>query len=179
MENFATAIKQGNEKAFARVYSDCKDKLYAWLLNKTNSSYLAQELLQQSFCKLWYSRASINEDLTVDIQLFRIARSLMIDELRRQIRLKEKYSLLPPTEEASDETWQAMAVRELAARIDDSLEQVHPVSKKVFLLSRQQGLSYSEISQQLSISVKTVEYHISKVLGLLRKTILLLFAFMC
>lgn len=172
--NIVTAIKEGNEKAFSDVYNTSKDKLYFWLLKKTGSSYLAQELLQQTFCKLWLSRSALNEDLEVDIQLFRIARSLMIDELRRQIRLKENLSLLPQLEESDDTTWQAYAVRELTSKLDISLQQMSPVSRDVFLLSRKHGLTYQQISEKLSISVKTVEYHISKVLNELRKTLLVL-----
>jgi RNA polymerase sigma factor (sigma-70 family) len=172
--NIVTAIKEGNEKAFSDVYNTSKDKLYFWLLKKTSSSYLAQELLQQTFCKLWLSRSSLNEELSVDVQLFRIARSLMIDELRRQIRLKENLSLLPHLEESDDTTWQTYAVRELTAKLDVSLQQMSPVSRDVFLLSRKHGLTYQQISEKLSISVKTVEYHISKVLSELRKTLLLL-----
>lgn len=174
MVNFVAAIKESDERAFAEVYNICKDKLYCWLLKKTNSSYLAQELLQQTFFKLWTSRHTLNSELSIEIQIFRIARSLMIDELRRQIRIKENFSLLPQASESDDTTWQAYVVRELTERLDDSLQQVSPTSREVFLLSRKHGLSYGQIAQQLSISVKAVEYHISKVLEILRKALLML-----
>ncbi|WEK34550.1 MAG: sigma-70 family RNA polymerase sigma factor [Candidatus Pseudobacter hemicellulosilyticus] len=176
MLNIVSQIQQDNQRAFENAYTTHKDKLYGWLLKKTQSTYLAQELLQQSFLKLWTSRAQLNPGLSLDIQLFRIARSLMIDEVRRQVRLKKHLSLMPPADTAADEIGAEQDRRALQARIDETLCQLPDTGQKVFLLSREYGLSYQQIASQLSLSPKTVEYHMSKALLLLRKALLLVSA---
>lgn len=174
MENLVNSIKSGNELAFSQAYHSSKDKLYGWALNKTHSAYLAQELLQQTYCKLWASRASLNPQLPVEVQIFRIARSLLVDEIRRQIRIKQQYELLPVPETEADLVWQACAERELKNRMEDALLTLHPTARKVFTLSRESGLTNNEIAKTLSISIKTVEYHITKALGVLRRALLFL-----
>ena len=44
----------------------------------------------------------------------------------------------------------------------------HPNAEKPFLLSKKQGLKYKEVAEELNISVKTVEIHISKALKRIR-----------
>ena len=52
-----------------------------------------------------------------------------------------------------------------------AVKSLPPVRKKVFMLNRLQGLSYKEIAQQLSISINTVEDHMSKALRQIRTLI--------
>lgn len=166
-------IKQGSVKAFEATYSLYKDKLYFWLLGKMKSEYWAQEILQQTFVKCWTNRDSLSETLDIDTQLFRIARSLMIDQLRKLANECKLLANAPKTTSQSSPHQQYDALESLQ-QIDEVVNNLPEVSKKVFRLSRESGLTYNEIAKELSISPKTVEYHISRILSQLRKTVLLL-----
>ncbi|BAV07825.1 RNA polymerase sigma-70 factor, ECF subfamily [Filimonas lacunae] len=168
-------IKQGSSKAFESIYNQYKDKLYFWLLGKMKSEYWAQELVQQTFVKCWISRENLSEDIEIDIQLFRIARSLMIDQLRK-LANERKLAVNAPvitTEEAALQQYQAKETRQ---EIDKVINTLPEVGQQVFRLSRDYGLTYNEIAKELSISPKTVEYHISRTLSQLRKTLAPVFA---
>lgn len=75
------------------------------------------------------------------------------------------------------------AEAEIQRIIDSTLQALSPKTRKVFEMSRNQGLKYREIAQRLNISEKTVETHISKALKELRQnlkaylTVLLLLLF--
>jgi RNA polymerase sigma-70 factor (ECF subfamily) len=58
---------------------------------------------------------------------------------------------------------------ELQKKIDDSIEIMPPERKKIFLMSRYDGLKYKEIAEKLGISVKTVEAQMGKALKFLRE----------
>ena len=60
---------------------------------------------------------------------------------------------------------------ELYRSIERAIDQLSPQTKRVFLLSRFEGLKYQEIAGELAISVKTVETHMSKALSLLRQAL--------
>lgn len=57
---------------------------------------------------------------------------------------------------------------EMHHALEQAIEQMAPVRKRVFKLSKVEGYSYKEIAEMLSISPKTVENHISQALKQLR-----------
>lgn len=63
---------------------------------------------------------------------------------------------------------------ELQRQIDETLQQLPECTRQVFMMSRFEGLKNREIAEQLGISVKVVEKHISKALSVLRKRIVCL-----
>lgn len=165
-------IKEGNEKAFASVYEEYKDKLYFLLLGRTKSAYLAQEVVQKTFVKVWTHRDTLNPVINIDVQIFRIARSLMIDELRK-LAVEKKRMGVVETDESEDSVNNQFQARETRIKIEQILSTIPEQGRLVFRLSREEGMTYNEIAQQLSISPKTVEYHISRILSVLRKTLIL------
>lgn len=167
-------IKQGSEKAFEAAYTQYKDKLYFWLLGKMKSEYWAQEILQQTFVKCWVSRENLSEEVEADVQLFRIARSLMIDQLRK-LANERKLTENAPEPDTHISPLQQYHARETLQEIDKIVSNMPEVGKQVFRLSREYGLTYNEIAKELSISPKTVEYHISRTLSQLRKVVTPLF----
>ena len=58
---------------------------------------------------------------------------------------------------------------ELTETINKAIEQLPPERKKVFLMSREEGLKYREIAEKLNISIKTVENQMGKALAFLKK----------
>lgn len=168
-------IKQGSEKAFEAFYTQYKDKLYFWLFGKMKSEYWAQEIMQQTFVKCWITRGNLSPEVEADVQLFRIARSLMIDQLRKLANERKLVANAPVTE-ADDTTTQLYHAKETRQEIDKIINTMPEVGKQVFRLSREYGLTYNEIAQELSISPKTVEYHISRTLTVLRKSMAQLLA---
>lgn len=156
------------------MYRQYKDKVYFWLLGKMKSEYWAQELLQQTFVKVWVSRGTLSADVATDVQLFRIARSLMIDQLRKLANERKLAGQVmgAVAEESTEVHYQ---VKEMRQEIDKIIHALPEVGKQVFRLSREYGLTYNEIAEELSISPKTVEYHISRTLRMLRKSLAPLF----
>ena len=69
-------------------------------------------------------------------------------------------------EEPSDETMEA---QELKTLLYDEIYRLPTKCRQIFLFSRQEGMTYAEIANQLNISVKTVENQISIALKRLRK----------
>ncbi len=173
----AQNIKQGSVKAFEAIYHLHKNKLYFWLLGKIKSEYWAQEILQHTFVKCWINRESLSDTVDIEVQLFRIARSLMIDQLRK-LANERKLAANAPEADTQTSPLQQYDAHETLQQIDKLINNLPEVSKQVFRLSREHGLSYNEIAKELSISPKTVEYHISRILSLLRKAVLLLSAFL-
>ena len=145
----------------------------AYHYSKTGDKSFSEECCQLCFIKLWEFRHTLKQEIPFDRQLFQIAKTTLIDQIRKSVR--ERLRL----QELRKNTVQTEAIpqyeTDITSRITHALENLPPIRKKVFVLNRIQGLSYKEIGQELSISDRTVEKHISLALKQLRKILHLFF----
>lgn len=152
------AIKEGNQIEFEKSYSIWHSKVFMYFFQKTKSNYMAEELVQLTFIKLWNFRHTLNEQLPLEAQLFTIARTTLLDHLKKhaiQQRLIEEIKFeIPQSVEAS---WDFDYQKQIQA----ALNILPPVRKQVFVLNRVEGFSNREIAHKLEISIRTVEKHIS------------------
>jgi RNA polymerase sigma-70 factor (family 1) len=153
------AIKQGNKRQFEKTYTLYHSKVYTYFFRKTRSVYMAEELVQLTFIKLWNSRHTLNEVLPLEAQLFTIARTSLLDFLRKQANQDKMLEALK-LEKTAAHTEPGLEF-DCHKQIQVSLNILPPVRKKVFLLNRLEGFSNKEISEMLEISIRTVEKHIS------------------
>lgn len=151
-------LKSGNLTAFQQVYGLYHKKLYVFVLKKTGSEYLAEEIVQLTFIRLWEKRKSIPLDFPVSVLLFRMAGTILIDQIRKEAARKRLMTRV----EVEDTIDSNAEYKNTLAAFEHVVELMAPVRKKVFKLSRFEGYSHKEISEKLSISPKTVENHISK-----------------
>ena len=166
-------IKEGNRLAYSKVFEEYHLKLYQYIYKHTQSAWYAEETVQLTFVKLWDKREQLSEDHDISTQLFRIAKSTLIDLLRKEtlrhtVELSDTFISASPAEE--DLVYKDQLQNVLAA-----IEELPAQSRQVFKLSRLGDLSHKEISQQLSISPKTIEGHITRALKYLRKGLISLF----
>lgn len=163
-------IKMDDDKAFEEAFNTYHRKLYYYVLSKTQSDFQAEEIVQLTFIKLWKYRSSLNEELPLSAQIFRITKTVLIDQFRKEclnINLKNNLGTNPTFEvnAATSNLFKSDLIKHLQYR----LNQMPPVRRKVFELSRFEELSHKEIASRLSISPKTVENHINLSLKYLRK----------
>ena len=167
-------LKDGDAFYFKRVFDQYHQKLYFFILYKTKSGYIAEEVVQMAFTKLWQCRQTLKEEYTISTQLFRIATTILIDYLRKYNNKDAVTAGLDVVniEKGIDSTTEKMIGAELQKRISEAVNDMPPVRKQVFEMSREHGMSYREIAETLSVSSKTVETHIYKALKQIKKHII-------
>lgn len=159
MLNYIQNIKSGDHVSYEIVFKLFHKKVYAYFLKKTASEDMAQELTQLAFIKLWNFKHTLSEAHELDLQLFRIAKTVLLDYFKKLANddrnLKLYYSSISEEAGTHEQNFDAHQQLEVALSV------LPPTRKKVFVLNRLGGYSYKEISDQLSISPRTVEKHIS------------------
>ena len=130
----------------------------------------AKDLAHRAFMKVWEKREAVPEGSNVKALTYRIAHNLSINYIRDHKKFCDEEELQTVESENSDADNDIKAA-ELEAAVIDTINHMPAKSKKVFLMSRYDQLSYNDIAGQLGVSIKTVEAHISAALKLLRKKI--------
>jgi RNA polymerase sigma factor (sigma-70 family) len=164
------ALRSGDPIIFKEVFHQYYETIYHYVLKHTGAEFIADEATQLTFIKLWQHKGSLDEDLDLHIQLFRISRTTLIDLIRKQnterIRLAEENLDKAAN---SDNVWETVTLHDLQGRLILNLEAMPVVRRKVFAMSRLYFMSNKEIASSLSISVKAVEFHITHAIRNLRK----------
>ncbi|RFM36808.1 RNA polymerase sigma-70 factor [Chitinophaga silvisoli] len=179
--NSISALKEGDPSVFSDIFHEFHKKVYFYVLSKTHSPYIAEETTQITFIKLWNYREQLDESELVDKLIFRIAKATFIDLLRKEA-VKERFlQQESPAKTDDPNTLETIASKELLSRVRQVVEEMPPMRRKVFELSRYEFKTYKEIAAQLSLSVKTVENHMSLALSYLRELLLflLLLLYLC
>ncbi|QHS63453.1 RNA polymerase sigma-70 factor [Chitinophaga agri] len=175
--NTISALKEGDPSVFSDIFNEYHRKVYFYILSKTHSPYIAEETTQITFIKLWDYRHQLNESEPVSRLIFHIARATSIDLLRKEVVKGRFLKQERPREEDTGNIADTLEAREMLLRVRQAVTHMPPVRRKVFELSRYEFKSYKEIADQLSLSVKTVENHMSLALSYLRNLLLLLLLF--
>ncbi len=171
-----TAIREGDHGVFLEVYELMHAKLFRFFLKKIFLHDTAKDLTQQCFIRLWQFRHTLSDQHPLEKQIFIIARSLLINHIKKeatQTKLKIAAgkafveAIAPLDEELTDKKM----------RVSAAIETLPPVRRRVIILKTFHGFSNKEIAQQLKISVKTVEDHVTKAFRHIRQVVALLILF--
>jgi RNA polymerase sigma-70 factor (family 1) len=125
--------------------------------------------VQEIFVSLWLKRATLPANLDLKSYLFQAVRFKIYDYLDKQ-SVREQYATYFALHEpaSANLTEQQLAFDELNTLLDQQIEVLPETTRKIFIMSRVKGFSIPEIAQELHLSIKTVEYHLSKALKHLR-----------
>lgn len=151
-------LRKGDEQAFRELYVRHNRQVLAFAIHLTHSAVDAEDILQDTFLKLWTSRANLPEIDRVDNYIFMMARNRTLDHLRKVAQQQKLIDQVwANISEISEELEQQLDARESKQLISKALETLSPQKQTVFQLSRQQGLSHEEIAQQLRLSKSRVK----------------------
>ncbi|MBW8331717.1 MAG: RNA polymerase sigma-70 factor [Prolixibacteraceae bacterium] len=166
-------LRKGDKKAYELVYDEFFGMLYHLCLNYLHDEKVAEELVQDTFMKLWEIRETLNDQINIRNFLYTITKNNCLNYLRNQkISLKHqeniKYLEMQFNYEALEKLGNYLQFEELRNKIDEAISKLPAEVTETFQLSRFEELSYREIADRQGISIKTVEARISKALRILR-----------
>lgn len=165
-------LKSGSYEDFDRLYAIYSDLLYGFVLNLTKSSSEAKDILQETFLRVWQTRANLSEEMSFKSYLYTIARNLIIDSFRSQMRnvAFEEYINSDAYQNYTEDTVETgLDFEDFRKRFENAKGKLTERQLEVFELSREQGLSITDIGKKLHISEKTVKNQLSLAMKTLRE----------
>lgn len=162
------ALHTDDESSFTEIYQRYCYQLFTVAHRKLKSREVAEELVQDLFENLWNRRAS-HEIVQLKQYLFSALRYRIINYVKaKQVRAGyELYCRLASTK-VDTITEDSLAHSELSAAVLAGMRKLPAKTREIFQLSRLEQYSVAEISGRVNLSEKTVEYHLTKSLKLLR-----------
>lgn len=172
------ALRNGDEVAFTSYYISFVDPLVDFLTKLLGNEDEAKETVQEVFIKLWENRGSIDPDKKLDSFVYTTARNMAFNIIRkRQVHSKyvdEQFFKGADLGLGADDN---LITRETEILLDLVINSMPSQRRKVFTLSRKEGMTYEEIAQELGISLDTVKTHMKLALKDIRGAILVYLAF--
>jgi RNA polymerase sigma-70 factor (ECF subfamily) len=173
LDDLINRVKRDDSEAFDLLFYMYAEKIFKFSLTFFNNEIEAEEIVQEVFLKIWLKRKTITDPITFNAFIYTIAKNLIFNNLKKNVyRKKYEYYIYANRQIGRNETESHLLQEETKKRIEISLNALPKKRKKVFLLSRQEGLKNKEIAERLNLSIKTVETHISLSLKYLRKILL-------
>jgi RNA polymerase sigma-70 factor, ECF subfamily len=185
-DQLAMRIKLGDEQAFELFFRKYNIRLCAFANKFLDDPEESQEVVQDMFVKIWEAREEIDPENSLKSYVFKTVQNLSLNRLRRkkvESRYIEIYKLVY-IDNQEFSAHESLLGKELEAHIVHTIKKLPSECRKIFDLSRSEGLKYKEIAETLNISVKTVETQMSKALRSFRLELidyinLLLIALIC
>lgn len=157
-------LRNGDTKSYNAIYSFYCGKVYNFILRISDGNqFLAEEITQNTFIKLWEKRAELEAEGSFSNFLFTIAKNLFINEIRHKVR-EALYtsSVVEANEETHHSTEKDIEFNLLEERINQLLLELPPSRRQIYILSKLRRYSNKEIAALLNISENTVESQLTK-----------------
>lgn len=162
-------VAEGDEMAFRKIFHSYNQRLFPFVLKMVKEEVAAEEIVQDTFIKIWENRASIGEMENPGGYVFTISTNKTLNYLKKaanDTRLREKLLLRVKDEQNYAE--ELLAYKESNELIKGLVELLPPQRKLIYHLSREEGLGYDDIAAQLKISRHTVKNQLVDALRFLR-----------
>jgi RNA polymerase sigma-70 factor (family 1) len=165
-EELAVLLKAGNEPAFTEIYNRYWDKLYLQAHRLLKDTDAAEEIVQDVFLMIWKKRADLNIQ-SLKSYMAAMTRYAVYRFISKDKRTKQHENIIGMiTAEAAAETdIDNKLLLEIVTQLSNKLPEK---CRLVFVYNKLHDQSLADVAEQLNISQKTAEGHLTKALRVIR-----------
>lgn len=166
-------LGKGDHKAFDDLFMQYQPRVKNFLKGFVKDEEEALDMTQEIFFRIWVNREIISKVDSFKAYLFRMAKNMIYDYYEHNL-IKDTYNLRQKENSLYTDILdieEKIYADELSLLIDIAVENMPDQRKRIFKMSRKEGLSNDEIASCLGINKRTVENHITTALAELRKMI--------
>ena len=150
------------------MYAHFYQPLCVYAMNYNANRIEAEDIVQETFLYIWSKRKKIVISTSLNSYLYRAVYNKLMDSYRQKKRRDEKllsyYNEALNTIIGTDDSYKEARLNQL----EKCIEELPKRCRKVFYEKKIKGLRSKEISENLDISVKTIEGHITRAFKLLK-----------
>lgn len=177
-EQLIDRMRDGDSGALGVLYVRYSAMVHDFALRFSGDDAEAEDITHNVFCRLWEHRCALGDVDSMKAYLFRMTRNDILSLFRHKKVVRdyqERYSA--ESNEASEDNFHRVTTAELIEMINLAIDRMPEMRRRIFMMSRYDGMTYAEIAERLDISPKTVQYHIGHALAELRRLVQVLLMF--
>lgn len=173
-QQWLAALREGKEAALRSIFDRHYPLLLSDVYRYVPDEDTCKDLVQEVFVELWRKRESleIHSSLRAYLRRAAINKALNFIKVNRRTVLEDSSDWKDQADTSPMEINRKDAQEDMEAALRDAIAQLPEKCRLVFSLSRFEHLSHKEISEQLGISVKTIENQITKAMRQLREAMI-------
>jgi RNA polymerase sigma-70 factor (ECF subfamily) len=157
------------KEEFKKLFDTYFDAIRRYLYYRCSDSELASDVAQDLFTRIWEKSMQI-DPLKDKALLYKMASDMIISKLRRK-KVELNYSSSIVIEEYRNTPESNIEYKQLQLKYSEILLKMPEKVRTTFLMSRGEGLKYTEIAERLNVSIKAIEKRMNLALALLRREI--------
>jgi len=161
-----------SEKDFEKLYKQYAPFVLRVSYALCKDDTLAADMVQDIFCSIWDRRLTLSVSGSWENYLYRSAKYQYFNHERSLTRFRVvKDDVLAGSDAWDDSTNLHIDYNDLKNKVNELVAKLPDQCRKVYNMSRSEGLKTDEISRELLLSEKTVKNHLTRALGFLRRNI--------
>lgn len=172
-KDILSKLRDGSSEAFEEMFFRYGGKLYNFVMKiSSGNTYLSEEIVQNTFIKIWESHTAVDPNKSFISYLCTIAKNMLVNEYEHQTvqYIYRNYVLNHYSEAGSSNYTEREINRNLLEEyIEVLITKMPPGRRQVFIMSWKKMMSNKEISRELQISESTVQTQLSKAIAFMRK----------
>ncbi|MBN1985233.1 MAG: RNA polymerase sigma-70 factor [Prolixibacteraceae bacterium] len=162
-------IKRNNHDSFQKIFEKYSQPLYSFALSYLKSKEAAEDVVQEVFIKIWTNRKTLKTNTSFQSYIFTIAFNAVRKYFNKLAKVNTvKHDILQSFSGNIENFNNDSNFQLLLDKLDELIEQMPEKRKQVFVKKKIEEKSLKEIAEELSITPKTVEYHITEAMKFLK-----------
>lgn len=163
-------VSNGHELAFRKLFEVYYPNIYTTALRITKNEYVAEDIVQDTFLKVWINRESINRYENFEGWLYTVSKNITYnilkkgDHYKKYIQQEGKESLLSIYPSADYE----MQDKDFQALLQQAVDRLPPKQRQTYALLKEQFLKRNEAAEILNVSPETVKWNIDQAMRSIR-----------
>lgn len=163
-------INNGDIQEYETLFRSSYSSLVSYARTILKDTDTSEEIVQELFYVLWKDRKKIKIISSLNGYLFRSVYNRCMHYIDHQkVVMKHAADATKSISIESEDPAEKLQYKELNEKISEIIARLPERCAKIFCMSRFEGLKYTEIANELSISIKTVEANMGKALKEFRK----------
>ena len=158
---------------FNRLFNEYYDRFVRFASGYVKEKQIAEDFVSEAFTTYWENRDTLLADSKPQAYILTIVKNKCLNYLQHiRVRLRAEQRLSEHAEwrlttqinnlQACDPNF--LYSEEIRRILAKTLRKMPQKTRRIFVMNRYQGLSYKDIALRTNLSIKTIEFHISKAL---------------
>ncbi|WP_437918090.1 RNA polymerase sigma factor [Sphingobacterium sp. LRF_L2] len=162
-------LAAGKEKAYRQVYERYKVNIYSTIFNLCDDEFVSEEVLQETFIRLWHYREKLTNVEDFNAWIYRVAKNVFLTKIRSLKPSHEPLDLI-----LHDVFFAAMDYKDteyvdLEKAYHTAIENLSPKQQLTYKMVKNEGLSRKEVAKLLNVSPETVKWNLDESVKKIRK----------